>query len=135
MEVHQGHGGSNGVGPGLGGPHQGRSRSRAGSISIPAYVDMSPSVEKTYNFGHPQHHQVSFQSRKRLYNHKCQSVGLLANSSSYILHSSTFNLHPSNLQPSYIIFNITTFKLVFRIKSYSRITKVRTLSNVISSVS
>ena len=57
------HGAGNGHG-GASVERRGRSRSRAGSVSFPCDRDrMSPSVEKSYNFGLPGHsRQVSEQT-------------------------------------------------------------------------
>ena len=57
------HGAGNGHG-GASVERRGRSRSRAGSVSFPCDQDrMSPSVEKSYNFGLPGHsRQVSEQT-------------------------------------------------------------------------
>ena len=55
VDVHVHHGAGNGAG-GASVERRGRSRSRAGSVSFPCDQErMSPSVEKSYNFGLPGH--------------------------------------------------------------------------------
>ena len=63
VDVHVHHAG-NGAG-GASVERRGRSRSRAGSVSFPCDQErMSPSVEKSYNFGLPGHsRQVRMTSR------------------------------------------------------------------------